>query len=246
MPSTPGAPRLARTSPQAFQSTSLRSGRREAPRAARPCRLAPVSSRPPINRTLGFPQSGWKRAPFSGRIPRRVARDRLTDQPFTSQTHTGLACHLRRHEQGDDLGGTSAPARDSPQRALRQATLRQRPRSTQRPFARARLCCPRRHRSYGLSRQSTALPATSLSVIRRVFAIRPGIGWAADLPRFEPSILPSVPTPLRRRAPRVHTSDFFPADTGLRQVVNGSALSNSTVGIEHSTHNAREALGGMT
>ena len=35
IPSTPAAPRLARTSPHALQSTSLRSGRREAPRAAR-------------------------------------------------------------------------------------------------------------------------------------------------------------------------------------------------------------------
>ena len=45
------------------------SGRREAPRAARQSRLAPVSSRPPINRTLGSPQSGCKRAPISDGIP---------------------------------------------------------------------------------------------------------------------------------------------------------------------------------
>src|SRR5207244_2924223 len=88
---------------------------------------------------------------------------------------------------------------------------------------------------------SRRLPAAA--VIRRVFAIRSGLGWAGDLPRFESSVLPSVPTPLRRRAPRVHTSDPFPTGTGLRQVVNGSALSNSTVGIEHSQTGA---LGGMT
>jgi hypothetical protein len=57
------------------------SGRREAPRAARASRLAPVSSRPPINRTLGFPQSGWKRAPISDRVPHRVRGDGLLDQP---------------------------------------------------------------------------------------------------------------------------------------------------------------------
>jgi transposase len=45
------------------------SGRREAPRAARTRRLAPVSSRPPINRTLGSPQSGCKQAHISGSVP---------------------------------------------------------------------------------------------------------------------------------------------------------------------------------
>ena len=54
----------------------------EAPRAARHSRLAPVSSRPiPINRTLGFPQSGWKRAHISDRVPYRVHGDGLLDQP---------------------------------------------------------------------------------------------------------------------------------------------------------------------
>ena len=57
------------------------SGRREAPCAARESRLAPVSSRPPINRTLGFPQSGWKRAHIRSRIPHRVRGDGLLDQP---------------------------------------------------------------------------------------------------------------------------------------------------------------------
>src|ERR1035441_7729001 len=57
------------------------SGRREAPRAARQSRLAPVSSHPPINRTLGFPQSGWKRAHISSRVPHRVHGDGLLDQP---------------------------------------------------------------------------------------------------------------------------------------------------------------------
>src|SRR5207302_9866409 len=57
------------------------SGRREAPRAARQSRLAPVSSRPPINRTLGFPQSGCKRAPISGSVPLQHSQDGLTDQP---------------------------------------------------------------------------------------------------------------------------------------------------------------------
>jgi hypothetical protein len=57
------------------------SGRREAPRAARQSRLAPVSSRSPINRTLGFPQSGCKRARISDRIPCRVHGGGIRDQP---------------------------------------------------------------------------------------------------------------------------------------------------------------------
>ena len=57
------------------------SGRREAPCAARASRLASVSSRPPINRTLGFPQSGWKRAHISDRVPHRERGDGLLDQP---------------------------------------------------------------------------------------------------------------------------------------------------------------------
>ena len=65
------------------------SGRQEAPRAARRSRLAPVSSRPPINRTLGSPQSGWKRAHISGRIPCRVRGDGLLDQPSCRQQLPG-------------------------------------------------------------------------------------------------------------------------------------------------------------
>jgi hypothetical protein len=113
---------------------------------------------------------------------------------------------------------------------------------TQRPFARARLCCPHRHRSYGLSRQSAALSATSrFAVIRRVLAIRSGLGWAPDLPHFETSILSLVPPPLRRRALRVLVSDSFPADTGLRPVLTGSALPIPTVGHEYPP---KGALGG--
>jgi len=131
--------------------------------------------------------------------------------------------------------GHDAPARDSPvghyARPFPEATAT----LTQRPFARARLCCPRRHRSYGLSRQSAPLPTTSrFPVIRRVFAIRPGLGWNADLPRFEPSILALVPPPIRRGALRVHVSDYFPADAGLRPCDRGSALPLSTAGLERS------------
>ena len=104
------------------------------------------------------------------------------------------------------------------------------------------MCCPRRHRSYGLSRQSGALSATSrFAVIGRVLAIRSGLGWAPDLPHFETSILSLVPPPLRRGAPRVHMSDSFPADTGLRPVLTGSALPIPTVGHEHPP---KGALGG--
>ena len=79
-----------------------------------------------------------------------------------------------------------------------------------------------------LSRQSGALSATSrFAVIRRVLARRPGLGWAPDLPHFETSILSLVPLPLRRGALRVHMSDSFPADTGLRPVLTGSALPHS-------------------
>jgi hypothetical protein len=63
-----------------------------------------------------------------------------------------------------------------------------------------------------------------IAVIRRVFAIRSGVGWREDLPRFATSILRSVPPPIRRRAPRVHMSDFFPAGAGLRLPPKGSAL----------------------
>jgi glutaconate CoA-transferase, subunit A len=55
-----------------------------------------------------------------------------------------------------------------------------------------------------------------------------------DLPCFAPSILRSVPPPIRRGALRVHASDSFPADTGLRPSMKGSALPISTIGIEHS------------
>ncbi len=107
--------------------------------------------------------------------------------------------------------GTCAPARDSRKRHYAQSFLQATATLTQRPFAQARLCCPRRHRSYGLSRQSGALSATSrFAVIRRILAIRSGLGWAPDLPHFETSILSLVPLPLRRRALQVLVSDSFP------------------------------------
>ena len=94
------------------------SGRREAPHAARQSRLAPVSSRPPINRTLGSPQSGCKRAHISGSIPPDPSRDRLTDQPECRGLGTGLACRLRRHRRtwpwGTQPDRHCAPARASP------------------------------------------------------------------------------------------------------------------------------------
>ena len=208
------------------------SGRREAPRAARQSRLAPVSSRPPINRTLGFPQSGWKRAHISDRVPRRVRGDGLLDQPSCRRQLAGWPAAFAAARGHDQRGAQPyrhcAPARDSRKRHYAQPFLQATATLAQRPFARARLCCPRRHRSYGLSRQSGALSATSrFAVIRRVFAIRSGLGWAPDLPHFETSILSLVPPPLRRGAPRVHMSDFFPADAGLRPVLTGSALPDS-------------------
>jgi hypothetical protein len=138
--------------------------------------------------------------------------------------------------------GTCAPARDSRKRHYARSFLQATATLTQRPFAQARLCCPRRHRSYGLSRQPGALSATSrFAVIRRILAIRSGLGWAPDLPHFETSILSLVPLPLRRRALQVLVSDSFPADTGLRPVPTGSALPNPTVGDEHPP---KGALGG--
>ena len=217
-------------------TVSLRSGRRETPRAARTSRLAPVSSRPPINRTLGFPQSGWKRAHISDGIPHHVHGDRLLDQPSHRRQVAGwpaafAATTGHDHEARSHTG--TAPRRViAAKRHYVQPFLKATATLTQRPFARARLCCPRRHRSYGLSRQSATLSATSrFAVIRRVFAIRSGLGWAADLPHFETPVLSLVPPPLRRRAPRVHISDSFPADAGLRPFPTGSALPHS-----HSWH----------
>ncbi len=66
-------------------------GRREAPRAARNIRL-PRFPPAPINRTLGFPQSGWKRAHISDRVPHRVckrgaARSRVRNPCRRSKSH---------------------------------------------------------------------------------------------------------------------------------------------------------------
>jgi hypothetical protein len=90
------------------------SGRREAPRAARNIRLAPVSSRPPINRTLGFPQSGWKRAHISDRVPHRVRGDGLLDQPTCRRQLAGwlaafAAARGPDHEARSHIG--TAPRR---------------------------------------------------------------------------------------------------------------------------------------
>src|SRR5450755_1799716 len=87
------------------------SGRQEAPRAARQSRLAPVSSRPPINRTLGFPQSGWKRAPISDRVPCRVRGDGLLDQPSCRRQLAGwpaaFAAAARHDHEARSLSGTT-------------------------------------------------------------------------------------------------------------------------------------------
>ena len=205
------------------------SGRREAPHAARQSRLAPVSSRPPINRTLGSPQSGCKRAHISGSIPPDPSRDRLTDQPecrgWAQGWRAAFAATAGHGRGARSLTGTV------PRRVLAHSGHYARPflqtaaALAQRPLARARLCCPRCHHYYGLSRQSRCLPTTSrFAVIRRVFAIRSGLGWYRDLPRFATSILRSVPPPIRRGALRVHASDFFPAGAGLRLPLTGSAL----------------------
>jgi hypothetical protein len=184
------------------------------------------------NRTLGFPQSGWKRAHISGRIPCRVRGDGLLDQPSCRQQLPGwpaaFAATAGHDHEARSHAGTAPRRVIAAKRHYAQPFPKATATPAQRPFARARLCCPRRHHSYGLSRQSAALSATSrATVIRRVFAIRSGLGWAADLPHFETSILSLVPPPLRRGAPRVHMSDSFPADAGLRPVLTGSALPHS-------------------
>ena len=74
-------------------------------------RLAPVSSRPPINRTLGFPQSGWKRAHISDRVPHRVRGDGLLDQPSCRRQLAGwpaaFAAAARHDHEARSLSGTT-------------------------------------------------------------------------------------------------------------------------------------------
>ena len=86
-----------------------------------------------------------------------------------------------------------------------------------------------------LSRQSGALSTTSRSsaVIRRVFAIRSGLGWAPDLPHFETSILSLVPLPLRLGAPEGACIRFLPLETlAFALFSTGSVFPLPTVGHE--------------
>ena len=129
--------------------------------------------------------------------------DGLLDQPSCRRQVAGwpaaFAATAGRDHEARSHAGTAPQRVIAAERHYAQPSPQATATLAQRPFARARLCCPRRHHSYGLSRQSAALSATSRSaVIRRVFAIRSGLGWAADLPHFETSILSLVPPPLRR------------------------------------------------
>ena len=59
-------------------------------------------------------------------------------------------------------------------------------------------------------------------VIPRVCARRPGLGCRRDLPCFAPTLLPSVPSPLRREEEQRHPR-YIPAPRGFPQQNNASA-----------------------
>ena len=215
------------------------SGRREAPRAARQSRLAPVSSRPPINRTLGFPQSGCKRAPISGSVPLQHSQDGLTDQPECHGCARGwpaaFAAAAGHGHEPRSLTGTV------PRRVIARNGHYARPFLTaaaalaQRPLARARLCCPRRHRYYGLSRQSPCLPTIS-----RVCGYTPGLChpvgcWLAWRPSplcaIDPSLGATAHTP---ESPAGAYVRFLPRRRWPSPSTERLGAPTSTVGFERS------------
>jgi hypothetical protein len=71
-----------------------------------------------------------------------------------------------------------------------------------------------------VSTPPTDFPGTL--VIPRVCARRPGLGCRRDLPCFETTLLPSVPSPLRREEEQRHPSTI-PAPRGFPQQNNASA-----------------------
>ncbi len=128
-----------------------------------------------------------------------------------------------------------APARDSPEGHYAWPFPKAAAAPAQRPFARARLCCPRRHRSYGLSRQSAPLPATSRSaVIRRVFAMRSGLGWDADLPRVEHRSLPWCRRPYAGEPCGCTCPVTSPQTLAFAHATEARRSQDSTAGLEHS------------
>jgi len=93
---------------------------------------------PPINRTLGFPQSGWKRAHISGRIPCRVRGDGLLDQPSCRQQLPGwpaaFAATAGHDHEARSHTGTASRRVIAAKRHYAQPSLKRRPRPPRGPL----------------------------------------------------------------------------------------------------------------
>ncbi len=75
----------------------------------------------------------------------------------------------------------------------------------QRPLARRALCC-RSRSSLNMASSETVCPSRRLIFfVRRVFALRPRMGWYRQLPQFAPHTCNTVPSSVPRRSIRVHT-----------------------------------------
>ena len=203
-------------------------------------------------------KADWRRfppAPLStGRwvLPSPAASERLSATAFprpqprrahrparVSRLRPGLACRLRRRRrtwpEARSLTGTV------PRRVIAHCGHYARPSLqtaaalAQRPFARARLCCPRRHRYYGLSRQSRRLPTTS-----RVGGYTPGLChtvgcWLASRPSplcdIDPSLGATAHTP---GSPAGAYVRFLPRRRWPSPSTDRLGAPSTTAGFEHS------------
>ena len=76
----------------------------------------------------------------------------------------------------------------------------------QRPLAHQALCCRSGSSLTMASSESVCSSRRLIFFVRRVFALRPRMGWNRQIPQFAPRICDSVPSSVPRRPCRVHTA----------------------------------------
>ena len=137
-------------------------GRRRAPHGKADWRRFPPA---PYQPDVGFSPVRLQASAYQRQHSPAHSRDGLTDQPECRGCAQGwraaFAAAARHGREARGLTGTVPRRVIAHNGHYARPSLQTAAALAQRPFARARLCCPRRHRYYGLSRQSRRLPTTS-------------------------------------------------------------------------------------
>jgi len=152
--------------------------------------------------TLHLVSCSLSKIPYVGFSPVRLQIGfRLRPSPVGSW----LKCEAHMHHKHNNLYAAKAekPCSCGPKACLSEPVA-----STaypiQRPLAHQALCCRSGSSLNMASSESVRSSRRLIFFVRRVFALRPRMGWIRQIPQFAPRICDSVPSSVPRRPCRVH------------------------------------------